>query len=498
MKDLKRWYSGLITSVIFLLFISTCTIQRSPVTGSKRAYGYSWEEEKKIGAQADEQIQAQYGVYDDENVQNYVDRVAQDVLANSDMRGEDVQSKYRNTEFTFRVLDSPVVNAFALPGGYVYVTRGLMANLRNEAQLAVVLGHEIGHVAARHSSQRAFRQQVGQLALIGGAIGGDLLGLPGGDILNLGSQAAQLLFLSYSRDAERESDELGVEYSAKTNYNAAEGADFFTTLKRMSEQSGQSIPSWASTHPDPSEREQRIPELAEEWRQKGFEQTKEDVDQYMGAIDQIIYGNNPRQGFTRNGVFYHPELAFQFPYPENWQLINTPSSVQIVNQDQNAIMIFQIDGQNNSPRASVEQFVSQDGINATGGNATSENGLDGYEGTATAQTQQGADVRFYLYSVEYDGNIYRFVTYSTANEFNTYSRTFVQTANGFDRLSDRSILNTQPVNLNTFRANRTDSFRSFMPSNMPLDISLEDMAITNQVGVDQTIQQGTWLKIPRQ
>src|SRR5699024_4209201 len=209
--------------VIAALLAASCVMQRSPITGKKRAYGYSWEEEIKLGAEADKQIQQQYGVYQDEELQQYVDEIGQNILAQSHMRRADTPQKYKETEFHFRILNTPVPNAFALPGGYIYVTRGLLAHLENEAQLAVVLGHEIGHVAARHSSQRAFEQQVGQLALVGGAVGGEILGLPGGDILQLGSQAAQLLFLSYSRDDERESDRLGVEYAAMEHYDAARG-----------------------------------------------------------------------------------------------------------------------------------------------------------------------------------------------------------------------------------------------------------------------------------
>lgn len=499
MKRFTRWSSSAISAVVFLLFLSTCTVQRSPVTGNRRAYGYSWEEEKQIGAQADQQIQQQYGVYDEESLQKYLDRVAQDVLANSDMRGQDTPEKYRTTEFTFRILDSPVVNAFALPGGYVYVTRGLMANLRNEAQLAVVLGHEIGHVAARHASQRAFEQQIGQLALIGGAVAGqELLGIPGGNILNLGSQAAQLLFLKYSREDESESDKLGVEYAAKSNYQASEGADFFKTLQRLSSESGQSVPTWASTHPDPSQREQRIPELAQEWESQGYKMNTVDTDQYMNQLDNIIFGVNPRQGFAENGVFYHPELEFKFPYPESWQLTNTPSAVQIVNEEGNAIIIFQIDGKNNSARASVNEFLSQEGINPAGANATSNNGLNGYEATATAQTQNGVQVRIYLYSVEYEGKVYRYLTYSTAEQFNNYRNAFVETTNGFSRLTDSSILNMQPARLNVYRANRTGTMESFLPNNLPMDITAEEVAIANQVQLNETIEEGTWIKIPQQ
>lgn len=496
---MRKFLLSLVTFFSFLIFANSCTVQRSPVTGKKRAYGYSWSEEKQIGADSDKQIQQQYGVYDNDNLQDYVDNIAQEVLSNSDMRGEGVEDIYRNTEFTFRVLDSPVVNAFALPGGYVYVTRGLMANLRNEAQLAVVLGHEIGHVAARHASQRAFEQQVGQLALIGGAVAGqEFLGLPGQSLLNLGGQAAQLMFLKYSRDDESESDKLGVEYAAKTNYAAAEGADFFTTLKRLSEQSGQSIPTWQSTHPDPSQRETRIPQLAEQWKQEGYEMNKEEIDEYMTHINDLIFGDNPRQGFTEDGVFYHPDLEFQFPYPEGWQLMNTPTAVQIVNSDQNAIMIFQIDSQNSSPSASVQEFLDQEGVTAGNSSSASSNGLNGYEAIATAETEDGNEVKIYLYSVSYDGNIYRFVTYTTTDNFDEYDDIFIETSNGFAELNDRDILNVQPVRLNVYRADRTASFESFLPGNLPMDITPEEVAIANQVELGTTIEEGTWIKIPRQ
>ncbi|MDX1740539.1 MAG: M48 family metalloprotease, partial [Rhodothermales bacterium] len=223
-------------------------MQRNPITGNKRAYGYTWEQEKQIGAEADPQIIAQYGMYSDEELSAYVDRIGQKIVEQSHLRRPDTPPEFAGLEFHFRVLDSPVVNAFALPGGYIYLTRGLLAHLKNEAQLAVVLGHEIGHVAGRHASKRALQTQLGQLGLIGGAIvGQELLGLPGQDILSAGSSIAQLLFLRYGRDDERESDELGVEYAALAGYKAEEAAGFFVTLRRLGEQSGHSIPSFMST-----------------------------------------------------------------------------------------------------------------------------------------------------------------------------------------------------------------------------------------------------------
>ncbi|MFB6273952.1 MAG: M48 family metalloprotease, partial [Salinibacter sp.] len=315
----------------------------NPVSGNTRAYGYTWKEELKLGARTDKQIQNQYGVYDDKQLQQYVDEVAREVLAVSHMRRPETPEKFRKAEFHFRVLDSPVINAFALPGGYVYVTRGLLAHLNNEAQLAVVLGHEIAHVAARHASQQAARWQLTQGLLLGGAIAGQVAfgGNVGENVLGIGGTAAKLLSLSYSRDNERESDRLGVQYAVRAGYAAAEGADFFESLKRKKEQSGQSIPTWQSTHPDPGAREQTIPEIAQTW-QKKIEEPATTVNQeaYYRALENIVLGKNPRQGFAEDGVFYHPELAFRFSVPARWTVKNQPRQVALIHPDESAYLLF--------------------------------------------------------------------------------------------------------------------------------------------------------------
>ncbi|MGD8415111.1 MAG: M48 family metallopeptidase, partial [Candidatus Latescibacterota bacterium] len=307
-------------SVTLTLVAVGCSYQRSPITGEKTAYGYSWQEELRIGRQSDPAIVAEYGVYDDEAVTAYVRKVGERVLAESHLRRPDTPEEYR-IDFTFRVLNSPILNAFALPGGYVYVTRGLLAHMENEAQLAMVLGHEIGHVAARHSSKQAFKNQLSQIGLVGGAIAGEVLAGAGAELMQIGSAASQLILLSYSRGSESESDELGVEYAAKAGYEAGEGAGFFVTLQRVSEQAGSRIPSWQSTHPDPGDRKTKIRQMAEEWSQQ-LEMNEVGRDQLLDQIDGIVVGTNPREGFTRNDVFYHPELEFEFPVPSGWTLYN--------------------------------------------------------------------------------------------------------------------------------------------------------------------------------
>lgn len=493
---------ALLPLFIMVLTFSACVVQQSAITGDRRAYGYSWNQELQLGKEADQQIQQQYGIYDNDELQSYVDRIGQEMLEVSHMRRESTPQQYKDTEFTFRVLDSPVVNAFALPGGYVYVTRGLLSHLDNEAQLAVVLGHEIGHVAARHASQRAFEQQIGQIALIGGAVvGEELLGIPGGSVLNLGSQAAQLLFLSYGRDDERESDQLGVEYAAMMNYQAAEGAKFFVSLERMAQKSGQAIPDWQSSHPDPSERATRIPELAQQWQQKGYEQTILDTDEYMNTIDNIIYGDNPRVGFTRDGIFYHPDLKFQFPYPNGWQVINQRSLVAVVNEDQNAVSVMQLDSESSSPEASVNEFLNQEGITTVSKSSAASDGLTAYEAVATGQNQDGTELKFYLYTVAYNGNLYRFLNYTILDQFENFRPQFRNLTQGFRELTDSNILDIQPVRLQVVRADRSGTFKSFLPDNfdnMPIEITAEELAIVNQVELEEQIEAGTWIKIPVQ
>ncbi|MEX0844310.1 MAG: M48 family metalloprotease [Balneolaceae bacterium] len=470
----------------------------NPVSGNKRAFGYSWEQEVQIGAEADQEIIAQFGLYDNDVLSDYVSDLGQALLEVSHLQREDAREEFRNTEFTFRVLNSPVVNAFALPGGYIYVTRGLLAHLENEAQLAVVLGHEIGHVAARHASQRAATQQFGQLAVIGGAILGQSLGYDGGKILQLSSQTAQLMFLKYSRDAERESDALGVEYSAMKKYMAAEGAAFFTSLKRITESEGGGIPTLLSSHPDPGEREVTIPQLAQEWAERGYEQTILDKEEFLSMIDNIMFGENPREGFYEDGMFYHPDLEFQFPVPSGFDLHNQTSSVIMVNETQDAIMQLTIDSENNSTESSVQTFLNQEGITTIEqGNYTS-NSLTGYQGIATAQAQDGSELKLQLTALEYNGNIYRFLNYTKTNQFENYESSFSSIPSGFKKLTNSEKLNVKPVRIKLITASNEAAFTELLPANLPMEITPLDIAIINQVELNAVIEKGRTLKIPVQ
>ncbi|PSQ84826.1 MAG: peptidase M48 [Bacteroidetes bacterium QS_3_64_15] len=492
-------------ALLLLLALSTGCVSTglNPVSGNTRAYGYSWEEELKLGTKADKQIQNQYGVYEDEELQQYVDEVAQEVLAESHIRRPETPQKFRETEFHFRVLDSPAINAFALPGGYVYVTRGLLAHLNNEAQLAVVLGHEIGHVEARHASQQAGRKQLTQGLLIGGAVLGQatLGGNVGRQVLNIGGTAAQLLSLSYSRDNERESDRLGVEYAVRAGYEAAEGAEFFESLERVQEQSDQSIPTWQSTHPDPGARKQTIPKLAQKWKTK-VEQPATAMNQeaYYASLTNVVLGKNPRQGFTEEGVFYHPELAFRFSVPRRWTVQNQRRQVAIVHPDQAAYMVFRF-SESDTPEAAARAFAGQDGVTVRERRRAPVNGNDAQRVVAQAQTQQGETVRLLTYFIAYGDHVYEFQGLTTADRYDTYRRDFEESMTSFARLADSEKLNVQPTRLVIDSTERREPFRAFVDKSideraLPGEMTRADLAIINQLALSETVTPDRPLKLP--
>jgi predicted Zn-dependent protease len=474
------------------------TTGTNPVSGNERVYGYSWEEEQELGAKADKQIRAQYGLYENDEMQQYVDRVGQRVLAESDLRRPDTPARFKNTEFEFTILDSPVVNAFALPGGYVYITRGLMSHLNNEAQLAVVLGHEITHVAARHSSAQAGKAQLGQLGLLLGGLGAQAAGLPGGRIMQIGQQAAQLLFLEYSRDNEEESDARGVEYAARAGYKASEGSEFFRTLERIQEKRGQALPTWQSTHPDPGNRRRRIPELAREFN----EGPRVAQEAYLDQIEGMIAGENPRNGYTDGGTFYHPDLAFQFPVPRGFSVNNTPRAVQMMEENQRAQMVFTF-AEGSSPRQAAQQMAQQyrqqRGVRLLEDGSTQSSGnLPAYFLLVEGQTQQGQTIRILSYFVEYDGQVYVFQAAAPGQLFSRYEDVFLNTMRGFGPVRDRSRLNVEPTHLYVERANQSAPFRQFAGDGSRIDgIDEQDLAIINQVELNERIERGRLLKLLR-
>ena len=341
----------------------------NPVSGGPELMLVSEQEEMKIGRETDLQVKREYGIYQDPKLTAYLDGVYQRL-------GK--LSHRPHLPYQFKVVDVSVVNAFAVPGGYVYFTRGILASLNNEAELAGVMGHEIGHITARHSAQQMSRAQLAQIGLMAGMVLSDTFRALS-DAVGLG---VGMLFLSFSRENERQADDLGVEYASKAGYDAKQMANFFETLEKMHPKSDKTgLPSWLSTHPNPEEREKTVRERAPEWQKElGLKDPKINRDQYLKEIDGLVYGEDPRQGFVDKGVFYHPEMRFQFPVPAQWKVNNTASpNVQMVSKEGDAAILFSL-AAGKSPAEIAKAFASKNGASVlqTIRTAVNVHGLSSY------------------------------------------------------------------------------------------------------------------------
>lgn len=473
------------------LFVYACVSEIVPATGEKRYLGYSWQQETEIGKQASKEISALFGLYRDPKLERYVSEVGNRVLARSHLRRPGADEQFRKTPVTFGVLDSPIINAMALPGGYIYVTRGMLAHLNSEDQLATVLAHEVGHVAARHASRQAWQQQIGQGLLLGGAVLSQGLGLPAQEVLNLGGMAAQLLFLRYSREDELEADKLGVEYASAAGYDSIDVIPFFQTLSRIQEKEGQGMPGFLATHPDPGARVQRIRELTG----SGSARRPAAADsRYMNSIENMVMGEDPRQGFVEGNVFYHPDLRFRFPVPRGFKVVNQPTQVVMVEGQNRAILGFTSTGEKSSETAAAK-FLSQQGLRILERGPTRSNGLPAYVAIADAQRQNGQIVRVIVYFVEYGGTAYQFVGYTAQQAFGSYRGAFLQTMQGFGEVRDSRILSRQPVRLALQSVSRPASFQSLVPRSIPAPLTAQDLAIMNQVELNQEVGPGRILKV---
>ena len=472
---------SLILLVLSAFIITGCS--RNPVTGKRMISFVSADGEKRIGAQNDPSIVAQFGVYDDKNMANFVTRKGNEMVKQSHMPDGD---------FTFRLLDSEVVNAFALPGGYVYFTRGIMAHFNNEAEFAGVLGHEIGHVTGRHGA----KQQTKAIGLNALLIAGSIASPTFGQFSDIAGQGLGLLMLKYGRDDESQSDQLGVIYSTNVGYDSHEMADFFKTLQRLSAGSGaDGIPNFLSTHPDPGDRYNAVNEYTDKVRADRNKNIKYKVnrDSYLQMIDGLVYGTDPNQGFAENNVFYHPELKFQFPYPNGWNLSNTPSQVQIAPSDGNALMLFTLAAEK-SLDAAYQAQITADNLKVIDKQGFKVNGLQVISGEFLQATDNG-NIQILTYFIK-DGNyIYKMHGMALQANFSSYKNTFVSNFREFDRLTDPNKLNRQPMRIKIQTVSATDQLQNILRSSGMPSGMIKELSILNGMLPTDKVMKGEKIKL---
>jgi predicted Zn-dependent protease len=403
-------------------------------------------------------------------------------------------SHRNNINYGFRILNSNVINAFATPG-YVYFTRGIMAHFNNEAQFEGVLGHELGHIAARHTVIQQRNATFGQIGIMAGVIFSPTFGR----FAESASQGLGLLLLKNSRDAEREADQLGVEYSTKLGFDATEMAGFFNTLKRQSEGAGQELPSLMSTHPDPGERNTTVAQLATEWKQKtGLTNPKVNREAYLRLLEGMVYGEDPREGFMENSIFYHPQLRFQFPVPTGWQYQNTPQQVQMASPDGKAMLMLML-AQGTNLQQAASTALQQFGLQAIGSREITVNGLPALQVEAQQQPQQqqqqgAAVLRTLSTFIQYNNTIYHLIGVSSSTDYNAYGNVFLNTMQGFRTLTEASKINRKPERIRLRTTSQAATLDQVLRGyNIPA-ARLEEFAILNGMNLTDRVPAGTMIK----
>lgn len=432
-----------------------------------------------MGREADPEIVALMGVLDDAVVQSYVADLGRRMAAISERP---------HLPWTFRVLDDPLVNAFALPGGYVYVTRGILAHVNSEAELAAILGHEIGHVTARHSAEQMSRAQLAHVGLVAGYV---LAPENFRDVIGVAGIGVELVFLKYGRDDERQADALGFRYMTRLHYDPRPMADVFTMLERVSQAAGGGgMPEWLSTHPNPGNRRERILQLIDAAGAAGAGATV-NRDGYLARLDGMVYGHNPREGYFEGSLFLHPDLAFQIRFPEGWRTANQRTRVAAGPPSQDAVIQLTLADEPTADLA-ARAFFSQQGVRALGTQSLRVNNLPAVAGEFEATSGQ-TELRGAALFVEHGGRTYRIVGYAVSGAWSQHRPAVVRSMESFDRVTDRRVLNVQPNRLAIVTLDRAMTLREFA-TRYPAVISLDELALINQLEPEARLAAGTRVK----
>jgi predicted Zn-dependent protease len=448
----------------------------NPVTGKKEFSLLSDEEAAELGRRAAEETIASVGLVDDPKMAAYVDAVGQRLARKSELPA---------ARWEFKVLDDPAVNAFALPGGHVFVTRGILARMSSEAELASVLGHEIGHVTARHSASQISQQELAGLGL---GLGSVLL--PGvGRFAGLAQLGLGLLFLKYGRDAERQADELGFRYAESAGYDPRAAVELFQMLSREGGRSGR-LPEWLATHPNP---EHRLESTRERIAKSGrnYEGLELGRVAYLASLEGLPYGPDPRQGYFMGSRFVQPKLGFQVEFPPGWKTVNEPRLVGAVSPDQAAAVVVTVAGEG-EPMALAQRFLAQEGVQGSAPVSGPIGGLPAAATQFTARTEQGR-VEGFASFVAYEGKTYRLLGYTPAGRLAAFDPALRASLGSFRPLTNPEERQVRPPRLEIRTLEAPMTLVEFQ-RRWPSAVSIDELAVLNGVQPMAAIPAGRQVK----
>jgi predicted Zn-dependent protease len=390
------------------------------------------------------------------------------------------------------VIDSDVVNAFALPGGYVHVTRGLLALANNEAEAAGVMAHETGHVVARHAASRTSQATLSSgLAALAGAI------LGSSAVAQAGQGLAGAYVAHYSRDQEFEADKLGVRYLRRAGFDPNAMADFLASLQANSELEGkiagvkdESLDIMAS-HPRTPDRVRAA--IQEAGGGAPVKTPIEEREIYLRKIDGMIYGDSPNNGFVRGNRFAHPGLGFGFEVPQNFKLINQPSQVTAKGPQGSAILFSQ--AQVNAAPGEYLRKISVGGAPLGDIQPLTVNGMEAATGVIRGNTQQGP-VELRVVAIRLDANaLYQFISLAPAQAAGQANDSFQRTVNSFHRLSAQEAASLRPLRIQVVKVQPGDTVQSLAERSAFPDHKLERFMVLNGLQQGEALRPGQLIKL---
>jgi predicted Zn-dependent protease len=421
----------------------------NPATGQREFSLMSEAQEIQLGQEMDAQVREEMGVYSDQELQRYVESIGQKLAR---------ASERPNLPWHFTVVDEPAINAFALPGGYIYITRGILPFLHDEAQLAGVLGHEIGHVTARHSAQQYTKAT-------SAGIGLTLLSIfvPETQPLQGAAQTALgVLFLKHGRDDERQADQLGVQYTAKTGWNPSGVAGMLRTLARLDEANGsrRGVPNWLSTHPAPAERVVEVEKYVQQVSVSTGTPVRNEAE-LLKRVDGIIYGDSPSDGIVRGNQFLHPVLRLALTFPEGWEIQNSATQVVAKAPDRDNYVVLQhVPAQGGSIEQIAQTTMAKAGLRQLKGERSQLNGLDAYLGVYQGNLQGLGNTGIIAAHAAHQGSVYMIAGLAPANQFDEAQRYFESTIRSFRPLSQSEAAAIRPNRIDLYTARSGDTWES--------------------------------------
>ena len=473
----------LLTSFIALAMFFLAACSTNPATGDRQFTAFmSPQQEAKVGAQEHQNIVKQFGLYKDPKLQSYVDKIGARLVPGTERK---------DTQYKFYVLDTPMVNAFAVPGGYVYLSRGLIALANNEAELAAVTAHEIGHITARHSAERYSTSVVTSLGANLISLAVDSAGAS--QALGLGSN---LFLKSYSRSQENEADTLGVRYLARAGYDPKAMSSFLSALQRdsahQSKVSGRERgPVYFSTHPETAG---RITKTMAEAKQ--YPQGKNTVnrDGHLSAINGMTYGDSAEQGFARGNHFYHPKLGFTYSVPDGFNFINRPDQVIANSKHTSAVIVFDMVGskETKNPHEFLTQHWMKDQKLKV--EKITVNGLPAATGAFSGKVN-GQAMTIRLVAIAWQGKFVRLQIGIPSNAPKALVEDLKRTTYSFRNMTASEKQKLKPHRIKAVTAKSGETIAS-MAARMAIDAHKEDMfRVLNSLNPGQPLKSGQRYKI---